>query len=166
MNRNDRIKAVYSAWQSDQSSIATTNDLFEELIPFARSVTRAVLNRREDLHAEGESSAAMRIFEHLNPQIGNIVAWTRTVARNAALNVLNADKNKRIDHDTNLDTIQRKREMDLDGLNEEQRMVAQLLSQGNSQRSIMADTGISRRRLKAAMQAIAEYLTPAERKSA
>jgi DNA-directed RNA polymerase specialized sigma24 family protein len=166
VNRNDRIKAVYSAWQSDQSSIATTNDLFEELIPFARSVTRAVLNRREDLHAEGESSAAMRIFEHLNPQIGNIVAWTRTVARNAALNVLNADKNKRIDHDTNLDTIQRKREMDLDGLNEEQRLVASLLAAGNSQRAIMADMGLSRRRLKACMKFLEEFLTPIARKIA
>jgi DNA-directed RNA polymerase specialized sigma24 family protein len=164
MSRQDRLKEAFSAWKSDQN-LTTVNDMFEEVIPFARSVVRSVV-RREDLHDEAESSVSMLIFRSINPEIGNIVAWVRTVARNAAINVLRGVTSTRIDPDANLEIIPGKRGLDLHGLSAEQGLVAQLLSQGNSQRQIMADTGLSRRRLKAAMAAIAEHLMPAERKVA
>lgn len=165
MNKSDRLHAAYEKWKSNQT-IDTINALMEEAVPFARGIVRSTLSRRPDLQDDAESTAICKIFEHLSPGIESISAWIGTISRNCSINLIRSVTRSKVDSDANLEIIPGKQGLDLYELNEEQRMVAQLLSQGNSQRSIMTDTGLSRRRLKAAMAAIAEYLRPAERKSA
>ena len=165
MNKSERLRNAYIAWQADQT-IDTINALMEEAVPYARGIVRSTLNRRPDLQDDAESTAICKIFQHLSPEIESISAWIRTISRNCSINLIRSVTRSKVDSDANLEILPGKRGLDLYELNEEQRIVAQLLSQGNSQRSIMTDTGLSRRRLKAAMAAIAEYLKPAERKSA
>ena len=138
----------------------------EEAVPYCRGIVRSTLSRRPDLQDDAESTAICKIFEHLSTDIESISAWIRTISRNCAINLIRSVTRSKVDSDANLEIIPGKQGLDLYELTEEQRMVAQLLSQGNSQRSIMTDTGLSRRRLKSAMAAIAEYMRPAERKSA
>lgn len=167
MSRNVRLKAAYETWKSDTNDLTRTNDLFEELIPFVRSVVRSVILQK-DMHDEAESSAMIHIFKGITPEIESITGWARTVTKNACINVLRTVKVKKVeflDSDSMLESLRSKSELDLSGLTNEQKLVSQLLGQGNSQRSIMADTGLSRRRLKSAMKAISKHLRPEEIRS-
>lgn len=161
----ETLRAAYATWKASPR-IDTTEAMMQDCIPYARSVVRSVLITRDDLWDEAESSSLVKIFENIDDKKENITAWVRTVCRNTALDCLRQVTRSKIDPEANLDVIPRKQGMDLSGLTDEEQLVARLLSQGNSQRQIMADTGISRRRLKAAMAAIAEHLTPAGRKVA
>lgn len=123
-----------------------------------RATVRSVLIRRDDLWDAAESDAIDQVWSKLGTRSGDIAAFVRLIARSRAIDLLRSVTTRsKVDQLDDLSHIPDEHEsLELIDLTPEQQTIARMLAKGESERSVMETLGISRRKLKTAMAAIAE----------
>jgi DNA-directed RNA polymerase specialized sigma24 family protein len=132
------------------------NAFFAACLPVIRATVKSVLAKHENRWDDAESDSLLIIHDKLTECHTDPAAWVRTIARSKSLDQLrSATTRSKVDAVDDLSHIKATNDdMELIDLTPEQQTIARMFSHGASERTILAETGMSRRELKKATLAI------------